>query len=455
VTPLHKKGSKSDASNYRPISILPVFSKLIERAMHNRVTSFLDQNKVLSQCQFGFQKKKSTTQAINKLVYETLLALDEGKLVLGISCDLSKAFDCVVHSILLAKLQRYGMRGTVNKWMNSYLSERSQVVDIVNENAETTRSSLSNLSIGVPQGSILGPLLFIIYANDLSVNMKGTKIITFADDTNALVVAENREQLVNKSELAVINLQKWFNANKLVCNLSKTSIIEFTTRKRCDNINITLDVGNIKIKSTSHAKFLGIVIDQNLRWDKHTEYMVKKLRSACSALFKLRYLINRDTLKIVYYSYFQSIATYGITAWGCSNKALQRVLVLQKYALRILTNTRKGCTCKKIFTNEKILTIPCSFILETTCFVFTNRHLFKVNSSCHSYVTRHCNKILIPKHNLTAYEKSVYYIGIKLFNHLPAELSSSVNYYKFRKSMKQILLLNPLYCIDKFFDIKF
>jgi hypothetical protein len=156
--------------------------------------------------------------------------------------------------------------------------------------------------------------------------------------------------------------------------------------------------------------------------------MSKKLRSACSALFKLRYLINKATLKTVYYAYFNSIATYGITVWGCSNRALGRVLVLQKHALRTIMRMRKRSKCKKIFVKEKILTIPCIFILEILCFVFLNKQMFKLNSSSHSYGTRNCKKMTIPQHSLTASEKTVHYIGIKLFNHLPVEWSSVRNF---------------------------
>lgn len=449
VIPLFKKGDKSSATNYRPVSVLPVFSKPLERGGFNRMTGFLDSNHILSESQFGFRKKRSTVEAINAFVHAIHEALDSRTLVLGIACDLSKAFDCVDHSVLLRKLDKLGLRGVVNVWLGSYLDGRVQVTEIVDEKSYKVRSNWARITKGVPQGSILGPLLFLLYVNDLPQFMSSTKLISFADDTNAIVTAKNKNDLICKTENTIAKLQEWFNTNLLLLNKDKTNIIQFKLKSQGENV--VLKSG----ETATHIKFLGIIVDENLRWDEHLKYLAPKLRFACCTLFRLRDLVSHSILKNMYHAYFHSVATYGISAWGHSVSVLNRIFILQKYAIRTLTRSRRNTKSKDLFIKENILTIPSAFILEVLSFIFSNKLCFNTNEESHCYNTRNRNKMTIPRHHTKAYEKDVFYVGIKLFNHLPFSLTIVKTLSLFRTIIKKKLIQYPIYKTDDFFSIAF
>jgi hypothetical protein len=372
---------------------------------------------------------------------------------LGISCDLSKAFDCVDHGILLEKLKAYGVRGQASTWMESYLTDRSQLVELKTADGVKVSSSWAKLSVGVPQGSVLGPLLFLIFVNDLPTHMKETRVIMFADDTSALVEAKSVDSLKDKGAKVLNDLNDWFTSNKLLLNVNKTSLLLFKNSYQRKVPGFHLNTDEEVINTSCSVKFLGLMLDENLRWDAQEDYLGKKLRAACFALFKVRDIMSKDNLKLIYHAYFYSVATYGISAWGNSKSTLSRVFTLQKYALRTVMRFRRKKSCKTIFEKEKLLTIPGAFVLESLCYVYKQKYSFPVNSDFHNYNTRHAKDFAVPQHRLKSTEKDVNYIGIKLFNHLPHVLTNSSSYDSFRYSIKNLLIKAVLYDIDDFFKI--
>ena len=221
ITPIFKSGERELVSNYRPISVLTCFSKILERIMYNRLYSFIVENNVLYNKQFGFQKEHSTEHAILQLTNQILQSFDEDKFTIGVFIDLSKAFDTVNHNILLKKLSYYGVRNNNLKWFMSYLSNRKQYISTDDGNTK-----MESVSCGVPQGSILGPLLFLIFVNDFP---KATLLdpIMFADDTNLFYSNENITSLFEVVNKELININIWFQANKLSLNAKKTKYVFF------------------------------------------------------------------------------------------------------------------------------------------------------------------------------------------------------------------------------------
>ncbi len=262
VIPLFKSGNTKEFSNYRPISLLPQFSKILEKMYHSRLMAFIDSNQILYKSQYGFRKQMSTSLAIIELVEEITNSLDNHEATVGVFIDLKKAFDTVDHSILIEKLYHYGIRGTANKWICSYLMNRYQYVTI-----NGTDSDYMNVLCGVPQGSILGPILFILYINDMCNVSTLLKPILFADDTNLFYSGKDIDELCSVVSMELDKLCIWSQVNKLSLNTSKTNFMVFTNRS-CDD-TYTVCMNGLNLSRVFVTQFLGVHMDSKLDWNYH------------------------------------------------------------------------------------------------------------------------------------------------------------------------------------------
>ena len=244
VIPIHKKESKLKCSNYRPISLLSNLDKILEKLMHNRIYEFLEKYKLKYPLQFGFRQHYATFYALRNLTESITKAPDEGNFFYGLFVDLEKAFDTVDHNILLKKQDHYGVRGTSNKWFESYLTDRKQFVSINGFNL-----NISAITRGVPQGSVLGPLLFLISINDLNAAIKDCKVHHFADDTNLLnIKAKHLNKFIN---IGLKNLTKWLNANKIYLNFSKTEMVLFRPKRKTMDFNLNMKLNGKRLYKTN------------------------------------------------------------------------------------------------------------------------------------------------------------------------------------------------------------
>ena len=273
VIPIYKKSDSGMFSNYRPVSLLSCFSKILERFVFDRCVNFINNQEILNDKQYGFRPKHSTYMAIAQLVDKVTNAVEKNETTIGIFLDLSKAFDTIDHSILLHKLEHYGFRGIVLEWFENYLSNRTQYVAFNNCTSEP-----GNITCGVPQGSILGPLLFILYVNDITYTSNVLDFILFADDTTILYSHKDinsKIELINKELDEVTN---WFKANKLSVNASKTNFMimgtpHMTSTKTREDLNVLLD--NTVLERVKFTKFLGVLIDEYLAWKNHIDCISK------------------------------------------------------------------------------------------------------------------------------------------------------------------------------------
>ena len=309
VIPIHKEGSKLDVENYRPISLLSSFSKIYEKLMHCRLLDFFDKKDALFEMQYGFRPGRSCEHALLNAQNVILDSLSKKQIGLLLLVDYSKAFDMIEHKILLKKLDHYGVRGIVLKWFESYLSNREQYVSIKN-----SKSSTRPIKYGVPQGSILGPLLFIVYINDMPKICQNAHFILYADDANIFVTGDTVEETFAKFEKLSVELLKWTTLNGLALNLKKTKYMIFSTKRI--KFAHEIKIGSTKIERTTEARFLGIIMDEKLNWSRHIATIKTKMSRYVGIMYKLKQRLPLKARVQIYHSFVQSHLNYCCLVWG-------------------------------------------------------------------------------------------------------------------------------------------
>ena len=450
VTPIFKTDDQSLVSNYRPISVLPVFSKILERIMYNRVFTYLNNNKLLYEKQFGFQNNTSTDHAILDLVNNISKSFEQGKFTLGIFIDLSKAFDTVDHNILLKKLNKYGIKGSTYDWFLSYLSNRKQCVSI----NKVTNSPYLKITCGVPQGSILGPLLFLLYVNDFPKASPILSPIMFADDTNLFYSSPSINVLYNTVNRELHKVHEWFQVNKLSLNLKKTKYSLFHSshqRKKIPEILPTLQIASNNIERDTVTKFLGVLIDENLSWKPHINVVNSKVSKNIGLLYKARLFLNIYNLKQLYFSFVHSYLNYANIAWASTHKSkLITLYRRQKHASRLIHFKDKFTHAQPLLKSMNALNIFQINIYQYIIFMYKCKHnllprLYQ-NSfqlSTNKYDTRSTGNFLKPSTKTKLCQFAVPYRGPHLWNSIISKelsITSSLTIETFKSKLKQYIL---------------
>ena len=339
VTPIYKgKGCKSEISNFRPISVLPVLSKVFERHIATSLRSHLKENNLLYGLQSGFRKSFSTETALIRLLDQLLFDLDENRVSALVFVDYRKAFDLIDHSILIKKLYSYGIRGQFLELFESYFSDRSQRV-----NVGGVKSAIRHIDYGVPQGSILGPLLFTVFTNDLPGQIERSVVDMYADDTtlsHAHDYSNAPQSIVVELQKDITSLTNWSRFNHLVMNEEKTKTMLVTGRrlqKKLDTFDIHLSMNGKNLEQVSSFKLLGLTLDDELSFDVHVEKLCTKLSQRIAVLSKIKRCLPHRERIIYYNAMIKPVILYGSTVWTVTSKEnLNRVLKLQKRAARVI-----------------------------------------------------------------------------------------------------------------------
>lgn len=435
IIPIHKKGSKTSYDSYRPISLVPVLSKVFEYLISDQLTSYFEENCLFSSRQFGFRVGKNTCTAVTDFVKQCYSALENKKYHSSRLFDMTKAFDTVHHDILVEKLKFYGCTGKFCKLISSYLHNRNQTVFF-----DGTFSKFLTVKYGVPQGSILGPLLFIIYINDLPYNISNDQVKSylFADDL-ALSVTTNCSSENNAlQDKNMIFIKSWCSANGLHLNENKTQ-----------DIHVSFKPGH----SNSVVTFLGVKLESGLGWNSHTDHIAKKMSIGVFMIRRLQGRINLESLKDIYYAHIHSHLFYCNILWA-HHSSTKRIFTLQKMALRTLAGVKKDTHCRPLFLNFKILTVYSVYVFQCLLFIKNNLKDHRDHTSLHNYCTRGRHALI---NNSTLYSKtykSFYFNSIKLFNFLPTEIKA-LSDTQFKTTIKSILHRHCLYSIDEFYRINF
>jgi hypothetical protein len=337
--------------------------------------------------QYGFRKNNSTELAIFKLTNQILIHINDKSVTGGIFCDLKKAFHMVNHNILISKLKFYGVKGKANGLVRSYLSDRFQRVIIKNSNVPHCSSTWKLVNHGVPQGSILGPLLFLFYINDLPVVMKENALpILFADDTSLVISNTDTMNMYHELETTLNKAQNWFKSNIMLLNYDKTSFIQFSLNSG-GRSSPTAITNSCSINVTSSTKFLGIILESTLNWKQHIDLINSKLQSLGYIICSLRLVLSLKVIKQIYNSYVHSLINYGII-FGGSSSYCKTLFITQKRIIRIIMNAKVRESCRDMFRELGILTLYSQYIYSILMFVVSHREIFTFNNEVHGLNTR-------------------------------------------------------------------
>ena len=454
VKPIYKSGDKTNVSNYRPISLLTSLNKVFETIIKDRVNKYLNKYKIISEHQFGFREGRSTQDAVALLVHEIFKNVNEGKAAACVFLDLAKAFDTVSHHKLLNDLEKIGFRGTSLKLLKSYLVGRKQMVEI-----DGVRSECREVKCGVPQGTVLGPILFIIYINSLLGLSSRGRIISFADDTVIFYSDDSWHNLREKIESDFMNIKTFFDSKLLTLNYDKTKYIAFSINKsnrpHFKRVTVPSHHGSFDIQETDHIKYLGVYIDEHLRWNKHILSITKTLRSIIYRFKFLKGILAEKSLRAVYSSLVESRLRYGIIAWGAStDNYLKQLNVVQKLFLKVLLARTRLYPSNSLYRECEIFDIRQLYFEIATIWQYKNKS--SLNPINHSYQTRDStmNRFKTPASAKSFGQRCFTFLAPRFFNFLPVSVRNCMSMRTFKMNLKLFLKQTPREEIDRLVEFR-
>ena len=376
---------------------------------------------------------------------------------------MSKAFDNVDHNGLFAKLEKKGFKGLALALLQSYNSNGLLYVGIreyvVGTSPKNHHSNTFKWNQGVPQGSLLGPYMFLVTMDDLpefvldeleAIFSKESIMSLYADDINHSISHKELQVLSEMGQKSIELVKTWCNSNSLKLNQSKTSLIHFHSSYVTPNQSPEILIDGQRIEESDSVSFLGLKINSTLSWNDHVDHVCKKMRCGVYALGSLRDTLSIDVLRMVYFAHVFSHLRNNIIFWGHSSD-MQRVFVLQKRALRTICRKNPRESCRPLFEQLKILTVPCVYILECNMFVKKYSELFDKNEEVHSHDTRSKSDLRVLRHSSSLFSKSPQYRLRMLYNKLPQEIKIVKDIYEFKSQVSSLLLKSNYYTVNEFF----
>lgn len=450
VVPLFKSGDRSKITNYRPISLLSVVSKVLEKLIHTRLLNFLQKYNFFADNQFGFLPGKSVDLALTKHIREIVGGVEDRKYTFAVYCDIMKAFDSVNPIILLNKLENAGVRGTVWEWFKSYLSGRSQRVKICD-----TIGGSEVMQLGVPQGSSLGPLLFLIYVNDLlKLNLKGS-IFSFADDTALIYKAQSYDVILQDITADMTQVKEWFESHHLFINFKKTNFLTFGNKTNPilpgglrihKNANCAIDCNCPIIMQAGAVRYLGLNFDPHLNWNVHITSLVSRLKKLNYQIFHLSKILPTSHVLRFYKAIYEPILRFGIVHWGNTHAStLDPVIKMQKWAIRSIAGVPPDTPSQPLFDKFNILNVTQLNEIEKCS--FGHRNVSKLGRvpppSSNSRLSKDRLRIAIPHWKTEKGRMQSPYSIPTYYNKLPITVRKINSFKAFRKAIRKKLMPEP------------
>ena len=453
IVPLFKAKERYLEANYHPISLLTTMSKILEKIVYIRVYNFLQNSGQLYEHQYGFRASHSCEHAIGQVVGGIVKGFEKNLISACVLLDLSKAFDTIDHDIMLKKLYLYGIRGTALKWFESYLKNRKLRVKCKTVSSSTgCVSNEYEVNCGTPQGSCLGPLIFLIFVNDLHLNLVDSLCVQFADDTTLLFQAKSKIYLQFIVESELNRIQDWFNANRLTLNIAKSSYM-LLSKHNANLENFDLSINGVHIPRVKSAKFLGTYIDDGLNWNTHICKLTSKLKSGLGMLQRSKNLLTIKAKRLLYFSQIHSNLCYCLSIWGTmiSKRNLNEIGIVQKKAVRLIDQkitSESAFGAHKILPFIKLIKLEqcklgyklCNNLLPTGLADSMMLGPTTSNRKTHRYPT--CNKNIpnLPHARDNKYRCSFLFQSISEFSHLTQEVKESRSLSVFVKRCKALLM---------------
>ena len=447
ITLIFKEGDRAERSNYRPISVLPVISRLFEKLVFNQLYEYLVKNKLIHPGQSGFLKLHSTLTCLLKNTDDWYSGLDTGQMVGTVFIDLKKAFDTVDHDLLCKKLEHYGVQQRELSWFQSYLSNRKQFCRVGGVDSRT-----GVVEIGVPQGSCLGPLLFLIYINDLPSAVQGSTVSMYADDTSLCLKSRDISQLNEAINDDLAHLDSWLKGNKLSLNVAKTQSMLIATKPKHRTLNNAAEKLHLKIRGSeldvvNKTKYLGVHVDNSLDWKEHIKTVSTKVSRAIGFLKHAKNILPIASLKTLYSSIVEPHFRYCCSVWGCCGTTdIDQLQKLQNRAARIVTNSSFGAPSRPLIESLGWKTVRELVDQDSRLMVYKSLNglapqymsdLFTRNSACSSRNLRNTKTDLrLPRKTSANGQKCFSYRGAKLWNNLSAEIKQAPSFAVFKQNIQ-------------------
>ena len=433
ITPIHKTGDFNIPSTYRPISSLPYYSKIYEKLMAKRLLSFCKKFKIITPEQYGFQSGISTCDALIKLTEIIYKSLDEKYHHIVTLIDIRKAFDCVTHEILLEKLKCYGIRGVPLLWFQSYLLDRKCYIQHLN-----LTSDINSFNTGVPQGSVLGPLLFLLFINDLPRLSQNFQTILFADDTTISTSGHDFNELVSRTNCGLEIISNWTKTNRLSLNTAKTELMIISNRFVDEEATLNFQ-GNI-IHPTDSCKFLGVCMDNKLNFKNHIGYIMGKISRHTGILYKIKGYLPFQSRCDYYFSFIYPYLSYNVVVWGGSYASHVKPLVIQhKRVIRTMMDAGYRDPTSPLFKKLSFLKFDDIYKYNLLIYMFKARSRGEFTVE-HGLNTRNRNLAHPTFHRLDLSQHAVSYAGPKAWNSLPINIQGQVKLGPFKRLVKQHLI---------------